>query len=69
MGVSSTALHMSSSSKVKLMIASAKHDADRQLGLSEALVNRLVSSPAERHLKALKELYLNFWRMYSVFAL
>jgi syntaxin-binding protein 1 len=33
------------------------------VGLSEALVERLVSSPAEPHLKALKELYLNFWSM------
>lgn len=34
------------------------------LGLTEQLVNRLVSSAAEPHLKALKELYLNFWRTY-----
>ncbi|GJJ13940.1 hypothetical protein Clacol_008197 [Clathrus columnatus] len=33
----------------------------RQRGLTEQLLNRLVSSPAEPHLKALKELYLNFW--------
>ncbi|KIJ55031.1 hypothetical protein M422DRAFT_64178 [Sphaerobolus stellatus SS14] len=34
-------------------------------GLSENLVNRLVSSPAEPYLKALKELYLNFWPIES----
>ncbi|KAF8519040.1 Sec1-like protein [Hysterangium stoloniferum] len=34
-------------------------------GLSEKLVDRLVSSPAEPYLKALKELYLNFWPIES----
>lgn len=31
------------------------------LGLAEHLFERLTSSPAEPHLKALQELYINFW--------
>ena len=31
------------------------------IGLAELLFQRLTSSPAEPHLQALKELFINFW--------
>ena len=36
------------------------------LGLSEELFQRLTASPAEPYLRALKELFLNFWGMFGL---
>lgn len=37
-------------------------------GLAEQLFERLTSSPAEPYLKALQELYINFWGMCCLYS-
>lgn len=55
-------LRISSSSTVQCPLSRSVHGkADSVSGLEEQLFERLTSSPAEPFLKALQELFINFW--------